>query len=157
MAWCRVESQSQIIAASDVRPGSLFETDWQENVWHNRRGDFGDGARLNLRRLRRTVVIAHQRTPTQHTRATHDAVYLLPDPRTQADAAPRIRAGVADAISAAYRSFNAQVSRTDTDPSQDTATTGCTDYHASPFSEAGQPCRASFLACTACPNAEQAR
>jgi hypothetical protein len=134
-------------------PSQLFETGWQDNVWHNRRGNFGDQVRLNLRRLRRTVVIAHRRTPTQHTRETHDTRYVLPDPRTHAEAAPKISAGVADAIASAYTIFRAQASRTDSDPSGDTATTGCTGYHASPFSEPGQPCRASFLACTACPNA----
>jgi hypothetical protein len=131
----------------------LFETGWQDNVWHNRRTSFGDGVSLNLRRLRRTVVVAHRRTPTQHTRETHDTRYVLPDPRTHAEAAPKISAGVADAIAAAYTTFRARASRTDSDPSRDTATTGCTDYHASPFSEPGEPCRASFLACTACPNA----
>ncbi|WP_030775880.1 hypothetical protein [Streptomyces sp. NRRL F-2664] len=35
----------------------------------------------------------------------------------------------------------------------ETVTAGCGDYTHSPFSEAGSPCRASFLLCTACPNA----
>lgn len=34
-----------------------------------------------------------------------------------------------------------------------TATAGCADYENSPFTAAGQSCRASFLLCTACPNA----
>ena len=134
-------------------PSRLFETGWQDNVWRNRRTSFGEDVSLNLRRLRRTVVIAHRRTPTQHTRETHDTRYVLPDPRTHAEAAPKISAGVADAIAAAYTTFRARASRTDSDPSRDTATTGCTGYHASPFSEPGEPCRASFLACTACQNA----
>ncbi|MFD5147110.1 hypothetical protein [Streptomyces sp. NPDC058401] len=113
----------------------------------------GDGLSLNLRRLRKTVVIAHERQPTQHSQDTHDAVYVLPDPRTHATAQPVIVDGIVDAIDSAHESFRAQISRADTDTRQDTATASCSDYTHSPFGEQGVSCRASFLLCTACPNA----
>lgn len=131
----------------------LFDVGLRDNVWRNSRKALGGGVSLNLRRLRKTVVIAHQRTPSQHTRDTYDAVYLLPDPRTHAEAAPVISAGISEAIDVAQAVFQARVSRTETDAWQDTPTASCTDYRNSPFDEVGSPCRASFLMCTACPNA----
>ncbi|MFE7856343.1 hypothetical protein [Streptomyces sp. NPDC057403] len=139
--------------ADDFEPAELFDTGIRDNVWRNWREDLGDGLKLNLRRLRKTVVIAHQRTPSQHTRDTHDEVYLLPDPRTHAEAAPVISAGINEAIDVAQSAFQARVSRAETDAGDDTPTASCTGYRKSPFSEAGSPCRASFLMCTACPNA----
>lgn len=112
-----------------------------------------DGASVNLRRLRKTVVVAHHRQPSQHNQDTHDQVYVVPDPRTREDAAPVIAEGVADALAQARNTFRARTSRTESDGTLDTATAGCGDYTHSPFSAAGAPCRASFLLCTACPNA----
>ncbi|WP_143673834.1 hypothetical protein [Streptomyces sp. or20] len=113
----------------------------------------GDGLSLNLRRLRKTVVIAHERQPTQHSQDTHDAVYVLPDPRTHATAQPVIADGIVEAVESARESFKAQVTRAETDARMDTATASCSDYTHSPFGEQGVPCRASFLLCIACPNA----
>ncbi|MFJ2721794.1 hypothetical protein [Streptomyces sp. NPDC087437] len=134
-------------------PAELFDAGLRDNAWRNWREELGAGLNLNLRRLRKTVVIAHQRTPSQHTRDTHDAVYLLSDPRTHAEAAPIISAGINEAIDVAAAAFQARVSRAETDAGQDTPTASCTDYRNSPFGEAGSPCRASFLMCTACSNA----
>lgn len=131
----------------------LFAGHFHANVWRNWRHELGGGLSLNLRRLRKTVVIAHQRQPTQHSQDTHDGAYVLPDPRTHAAAQPAITDGVTDAIELARASFKAQISRADTEASKDTATTSCSDYTHSPFGEQGLPCRASFLLCTACPNA----
>ncbi|MFF3246879.1 hypothetical protein ACFYWY_24810 [Streptomyces sp. NPDC002870] len=131
----------------------LFDGHFHANVWRNWRQELGGGLSLNLRRLRKTVVIAHQRQPTQHSQDTHDSVYVLPDPRTHAAAQSVITDGVTEAIEAARASFKAQISRADTDAGKDTPTSSCSDYTHSPFGEQGLPCRASFLLCTACPNA----
>ncbi|WP_326612279.1 hypothetical protein OG949_25720 [Streptomyces scopuliridis] len=135
-------------------PVGLFQgQSFMPDIWRNWREELGGGVSLNLRRLRKTVVIAHQRQPTQHSQDTHDQVYVLPDPRTHAEAQPVIAEGIAEAVERAHASFKAQISRADTDAAKDTATTGCSDYTNSPFGEQGLPCRASFLLCTACPNA----
>ncbi|WP_016697292.1 hypothetical protein [Actinoalloteichus spitiensis] len=140
-------------AAYGEGTAGLFDGHFHANVWRNWRQELGGEVSLNLRRLRKTVVIAHQRQPTQHSQDTHDGAYVLPDPRTHAAAQPVITDGVEEAIEAARSSFKAQISRTDTDVDQDTTTTSCSDYTHSPFAEQGVPCRASFLLCTACPNA----
>lgn len=113
------------------------------------------GIEVNLRRMRRTVVVMHQRVPTQHNRDTHDQVYVLRDPATHEDAAPIIAEGVAEAISHARLAVQARVERDEHagDDAADTATANCGDYEHSPFSPHGSPCRASFLLCLACPNA----
>ncbi|WP_158991291.1 hypothetical protein [Streptomyces griseus] len=135
-----------------VDPAELFDTGLRNNILRSWPEELA-GLKVNLRRLRKTVVIAHQRTPTQHTRDTHDGVYLLPDPRTHAEAAPVISAGIGEAIDVAQSAFQARVSRAETVAGDDTPTASCSDYRNSPFGEAGSPCRASFLMCTACPNA----
>ncbi|MFE9950969.1 hypothetical protein ACFYRJ_26075 [Streptomyces sp. NPDC005531] len=135
-------------------PAALFRAqNFMPDVWRNWRDDLGGGVSLNLRRLRKTVVVAHQRQPTQHSQDTHDEVYVLPDPCTHAAAQPVIAEGITEAIELARASFTAQVSREDTEAGKDTPTTSCSDYTHSPFGEQGLPCRASFLLCTACPNA----
>ncbi|MEU6972886.1 hypothetical protein AB0A71_35260 [Kitasatospora aureofaciens] len=132
---------------------ALFGGNLHAQVWRNWNKHLGDGKTLNLRRLRKTVVIAHQRTPTQHSQDTHDGVYVLPDPRTHTEAQPVIIAGVEEAVASAKASFKVQISRAETDAGSDTATASCSDYTHSPFGIPGLPCRASFLLCIACPNA----
>ncbi|MER6189616.1 hypothetical protein [Streptomyces cyaneofuscatus] len=145
---------SQRRAVYGESPAGLFQGQtFMPDIWRNWRDELGEGISLNLRRLRKTVVIAHQRQPTQHSQDTHDEVYVLPDPRTHTEARPVIADGIAEAIETAHASFKAQLSRADTDADQDTPTTSCSDYTHSPFGEQGLPCRASFLLCTACPNA----
>lgn len=78
---------------------------------------------------------------------------MLTDPRTHIEAQPVISDGVAEAIDSARAAFKAQISRTETDTASDTATCSCSDFTNSPFGDPGLPCRASFLLCTACPNA----
>jgi hypothetical protein len=117
-------------------------------IWEVRHGL---GA-VNLRRLRKTVVL-ERREPIQHNQDTHDQVYVLPDPQTIERAIPIIDEGVTSALAAAMTTFAAQTSRHDQPPGGDTVTATCTDYESSPFTPAGTSCRASFLLCTACPNA----
>lgn len=107
---------------------------------------------LQFRRLRKTATAQHRRTPTQHSRDTHDSVYVLPDPRTRERAAPVIAAGIADAVDHARRTLTARIG-TGAEDGLETATARCTDNTHSPFSDAGSPCRASFLSCLACTNA----
>ncbi|MEV6928129.1 hypothetical protein AB0M46_27020 [Dactylosporangium sp. NPDC051485] len=108
---------------------------------------------VNLRRLRKTLVLANQPELIQHSRDTHDRIYVLPDPRTKHEAQETIEAGVNDAVEFARAQFTATLSRAETDAAGDTATASCGDYHHSPFSEHGTGCRASFLLCLICPNA----
>ncbi|WP_344454308.1 hypothetical protein [Actinocorallia aurantiaca] len=146
---------------------------------HNRHGLFRAGFRqqatlswreelqidgLSARRLRKTVTVG-KRVPIQHSQDVHDSVYVLPDPRTAADAAAVIAEGINEAVQIAHTAFAARISRNDVEPPAgttgdgaasnvvETVTAGCTNYAASPFTGAGVPCRASFLLCTACPNA----
>ncbi|MEV0901583.1 hypothetical protein [Actinoplanes sp. NPDC049802] len=120
----------------------------------HRRVPFGQGGiEVNLRRLRKTFVLANQPELIQHSRDTHDRVYVLPDPQTKQQAQAVIEAGVNDAVEFARAHFRATLSRAETDAADDTATASCADYHHSPFSEHGTGCRASFLLCFACPNA----
>jgi hypothetical protein len=135
------------------RPNDLFGFGMRENAARPWRSQLGEGFRLNLRRLRKTVIVADKRTPTQHTQDTHDQVYVLPDPQTRQRAEEVISNGVAAALEHARTTFAARISKADTDSAQDTATASCTDYTHSPFGEHGSPCRASFLLCTGCPNA----
>jgi len=107
---------------------------------------------INLRRLRKTVVVLHQRTPTQHSQDTHDQTYVLPDPQSFERSTPEISAGIESALDHARTVFTARTTREDTPVEQDTVTAGCGDYTHSPFSEHGAPCQASFLLCIACPN-----
>lgn len=119
-------------------------------IWNE---EYGPGITVNLRRLRKTVVGQHKRVPTQHSQDTHDQVYVLPDPQTWKRSESVIAAGIEEALEQARTTVKACITREPTPPAQDTATTGCTDYQHSIFSEHGKPCRASFLLCTACPNA----
>ena len=120
----------------------------------DRRVPFGQGSiEVNLRRLRKTFVLANQPDLIQHSRDTQDRVYVLPDPHTKKETRDAIEAGVNDAVEFARAQVRAAIRRAETDPAADTATVSCGDYHHSPFSEHGTGCRASFLLCFSCPNA----
>jgi hypothetical protein len=135
-------------------PTDLFRFGFHGNVIKQWRQATGVGE-LSLRRLRRTVTVLHQRTPTQHSQDVHDAVYVLRDPAAHEQAAPVITDGITEAITHAQAVVAARVSRDDRDghTGAETATASCGDYTHSPFSPHGSPCRASFLLCLACPNA----
>jgi hypothetical protein len=113
------------------------------------------GLEVNLRRLRRTVVVLHRRAPAQHSQDVHDSVYVLREPAARQEAIPVIAAGAADAISHAREVVRARRGTPEdtAGPGADTATASCGDYRHSPFSPHGAPCRVSFLLCLACPNA----
>ncbi|MFJ2746359.1 hypothetical protein ACIO3O_42620 [Streptomyces sp. NPDC087440] len=107
-----------------------------------------------LKRIRKTVNVLHRREPGQNTQDTHDSVYVLPESQVQQAAVPVIADGALDAMAAAHRTvFAARLTEESVAGERETATAGCADYEHSPFGPPGQTCAASFLLCTACPNA----
>ncbi|MFD7096739.1 hypothetical protein [Streptomyces xanthophaeus] len=107
-----------------------------------------------LRRIRRTVNVLHRREAGQNTQDTHDRVYVLSEPQAREAAAPVIADGALGALDAARRTvLSARLTGQAGEGDRQTATAGCADWEHSPFSAAGQGCTASFLLCTACPNA----
>ncbi|MFB9466410.1 hypothetical protein [Streptomyces cinereospinus] len=107
-----------------------------------------------LKRIRKTVNVLHRREPGQNTQDTHDSVYVLPEPQVQQAAVPVIAEGALDAVAAAHRTvFSARLTERSKAGELETATADCADYEHGPFSPPGQTCAASFLLCTACPNA----
>ncbi|MBT1183929.1 hypothetical protein HET69_07845 [Streptomyces sp. CJ_13] len=106
-----------------------------------------------MRRIRKTVNVLYRREPGQNSQDTHDSVYVLPEPQVRQAAVPVIAEGAMDAWRAARRTvFQARLTAQPGGELQ-TATAGCADYENSPFTPAGHSCAASFLLCTACPNA----
>ncbi|WP_415853485.1 hypothetical protein [Sinomonas sp. G460-2] len=108
-----------------------------------------------LRRLRKTVNALHRREPGQNSQDTHDSVYVLREPQVQQASVPVIAEGAEGALAhARHTVLRAQLADSAAVPgSQETPTAECTDYGNSPFTAQGTGCRASFLMCTACPNA----
>ncbi|MGJ5828056.1 hypothetical protein [Streptomyces ossamyceticus] len=107
-----------------------------------------------MRRMRKTVNVVHRREPGQNSQDTFDRVYALTEPQVQQGAVPVIAAGANAAVDAARRTvFLAKLGDTPEGDGQETATTDCDDYENSPFTPPGTGCGASFLLCTACPNA----
>ncbi|MFD4659676.1 hypothetical protein ACFWP2_29075 [Kitasatospora sp. NPDC058444] len=107
-----------------------------------------------LRRLRKTVNVLHRREPGQNTQDTHDSVYVLTEPQVREAAVPVIADGALDAVASAGRTvFGARLTDRPGERDRPTATADCTDYEHGPFGPPGRGCAASFLLCTACPNA----
>lgn len=111
------------------------------------------GLAINWKRIRKTSLVRHRRTPTQNTRDTYDETYVLSDQAAQEDAAPIIVKGVRAAIRHANATVLAAVINEDREAGGETATASCLDNLNSPFSESGSPCKASFLLCLGCSNA----
>ncbi|WP_433709265.1 hypothetical protein ACQP2U_22340 [Nocardia sp. CA-084685] len=128
--------------------------------------------RVSLRRVRRTVQVLIRKQPAQNTEQTHESVYVLRDPSARAEAQETIAKGLSDALDHAHAVVKMRIVLGDNanelielsdDPDlaraiqrgeMDTATTACTDFFDSPFSdEPGTPCTASFLWCLRCENA----
>ena len=107
-----------------------------------------------LRRMRKTVNVLHRREPGQNSQDTHDSVYVVGEPQAQQQAVPVIAEGALEAVDAARRTvFTARLSSQEDAGDRQTVTAACAGWEHSPFSSAGQGCAASFLLCTACPNA----
>ncbi|MGX1797990.1 hypothetical protein ACWIGN_19450 [Streptomyces albidoflavus] len=107
-----------------------------------------------FQRGRRTVVSRVHRGPLQHSQATHDRRYVLPDEHIQAEARPVIAAGAQAALEQARTAVLVAQLREESDPADaPTATADCHDAGASPWPLEGGACGASFLMCLGCPNA----
>ncbi|MCA2337894.1 hypothetical protein JF776_20820, partial [Mycobacterium avium] len=117
--------------------------------------DTGAPLHVSLRRLRRTVQVLY-RAPRQNSDTTHESTYVLGDRHARDDAHNIVADGLTEAIANAQAQLQARwIADHDQAPqhADDTAVCSCTDYHASPYSEPGAACSASFLLCFACPNA----
>lgn len=107
-----------------------------------------------FQRGRRTVVARVHRVPLQHSQATHDRRYVLPDQQVQEEARPVIAAGAMAALDHARTAvLTAQLREEGDLADTPTATADCHDADASPWPDAGGGCGASFLMCLGCPNA----
>ncbi|MFE9394761.1 hypothetical protein [Streptomyces flavidovirens] len=148
LVWHRSGNLSRGLGQFDVglRQGLMKE-------WHTEAGL----PSASLRRIRKTVNVVNRREPGQNSQDVHDRVYVLPEPQAHAMAMPVIEEGAVEALDAARRTV-VQAQLTDAPPGTgaEVVTNSCTDLHASPFSTGGSPCTASFLLCTACPNARVA-
>jgi len=133
---------------------------------------------VSVRRLRQTV-IEQARRPVSHTRATMNDHYLMrsrdvrDDSRRVVSAALRDEVAKARAVqrmpvftaeflaragqdlegAAAESGLEVQTLKRMMAGEQDTVLASCTDHLAGPYSDAGEPCTASFLACLGCQNA----
>lgn len=110
------------------------------------------GNSLNFRRIRKAVNVRHGREPNLNSRDVHDAIYVLGDPTTPVLMEPTIAQGLGNAWRQADQVI-ATITSCDDPRLPDTVTASCSDLHASPFTEHGAACGASFLLCLACPNA----
>ncbi|USY20459.1 hypothetical protein NE857_02010 [Nocardiopsis exhalans] len=109
-----------------------------------------------FQRGRRTVVAVERREASQHTQATHDRSYSLPDERVQAEAAPVIAAGAAAALRQARATtakLVALVAESRDPQHAETATADCSTTDEAPVPTQDGGCGASFLLCLACENA----
>lgn len=105
------------------------------------------GMQLSLRRLRRTVVALHRRSPTQHSQDVHDSVYALPEPQVRQDAVAVISRGVESAITGAQLTVRAAVTSTAMGQTgEDTGTALCQDYDHSPWFDHARAGRRSCCA-----------
>ncbi|MCZ4100928.1 hypothetical protein [Streptomyces sp. H39-C1] len=104
-------------------------------------------------RVRRTTVTDEGR-PLQHTRGTHESVYVLPDKRVQRASRDVFEAGASEALELARASvFGGKITDKPDPGHQETATADCEDEKASPWPAAEGGCGADFLLCLACRNA----
>ncbi|WP_331732105.1 hypothetical protein [Streptomyces sp. NBC_00989] len=106
-----------------------------------------------FQRARRTTV-TDQGRPLQHTRGTHESVYVLPDHRVQHASREVFEAGAREALEQAHTVVFGGTVTDGPDPGhQQTATVDCQDEQTSPWPAPGGGCAADFLLCLACPNA----
>ncbi|SEK43847.1 hypothetical protein [Streptacidiphilus jiangxiensis] len=118
-----------------------------------RRWATSHGVGSPFRRSRRTAVVREGK-PLQHSRGTHESVYVLPDRNVQQGAVEVIAAGAEAALQQAREyTFKGQLA-TFADPEhQETATADCADERSTPWPGPDGGCGADFLLCLACENA----
>jgi hypothetical protein len=106
-----------------------------------------------FQRARRTTVTGQGR-PLQHTRGTHESVYVLPDRRVQRASREVFEAGAREAWEQARAVvFGGKITDGPDPEHQQTATVDCQDEQTSPWLAPQGGCAADFLLCLACPNA----
>lgn len=106
-----------------------------------------------FQRTRRTTV-TREGKPLQHSRGTHESVYVLPDKNVQKAAEAVIAAGAQDALQLARNvTFRGRLTVAADPDHQQTATADCADEASSPWPSADGGCGADFLLCLACANA----
>ncbi|MFE2729058.1 hypothetical protein [Kitasatospora sp. NPDC059327] len=106
-----------------------------------------------FQRARRTTVTREGR-PLQHTRGTHESVYVLPDLRVQDASRQVFEDGALEALGLARSAvFGGHLGEAPDPSHRETATADCEDESASPWPAPGGGCAADFLLCLACPNA----
>jgi hypothetical protein len=115
-------------------------------------GDHGLGG-SPFQRMRRTTVTGEGR-PLQHTRGTHESVYVLPDRRVQRASRDVFEAGAREALELAQAAvFGGKITDVPDPEHEVTGTVDCEDQEASPWPAPEGGCGADFLLCLACPNA----
>ncbi|GAA2774054.1 hypothetical protein GCM10010440_75960 [Kitasatospora cinereorecta] len=135
---------------SPVTPFGIGLTKNAADCWLRETGLTG----APLRRMRKTVNALHRREPGQNSQETHDRMYVLSEPQVQEAAVPIIAEGAESALAHARQTvLRAKLAASAQAGAKETPTADCTDYENSPFGTAGAGCTASFLLCTACPNA----
>jgi hypothetical protein len=106
-----------------------------------------------FQRIRRATVTREAR-PLQHSRATHESIYMLPDRHVQ-DASRTVFAdGAQDALDQARATtFGGRLADTPDPTHQAAATVDCVDESTSPWPAPDGGCGTDFLLCLACRNA----
>lgn len=106
-----------------------------------------------FQRTRRTTVI-REGMPLQHTRGTHESVYVLPDKHVQRASRQVFADGACEALEQARAVvFGGHLAALPDPAHQETATADCADESASPWPAPDGGCGADFLLCLGCPNA----
>ncbi|MEU1690006.1 hypothetical protein ABZ590_00015 [Streptomyces hirsutus] len=106
-----------------------------------------------FQRARRTTVTREGR-PLQHTRGTHESVYVLPDKNVQEAAQEVIESGAQEALDLARKiAFAGHLTSTANPDHSETATADCEDETTTPWPSPDGGCGANFLLCLACTNA----
>jgi hypothetical protein len=135
---------------SPVRPFSIGITKNAADSWLRETGLTG----APLRRMRKTVNALHRREPGQNSQNTHDSIYVLTEPQVQEASVPIIAEGAQSAVAhARHTVLRAQLFSRPETGTQETPTADCSGHENSPYGTPGTACKASFLLCTACPNA----
>ncbi|HWI43592.1 MAG TPA: hypothetical protein VNS81_08210 [Nocardioides sp.] len=107
--------------------------------------------------LRRTHQALIAKGPAQNTQREHEITYAGASPEVRAELQEVAAAGLQRQIERAEETLQMRLAAEDevgtevANGSKDTGTAACRDINRNP--ETGEPCRASFLACLACPNA----
>ncbi|WP_436762769.1 hypothetical protein [Streptosporangium sp. V21-05] len=132
------------------RVGPLaFGVSSDDGKWWGRSHGLGGSP---FQRSRRTTVTQEGR-PLQHSRGTHESVYILPDKNVQKAARSVIAAGAEEALNQARdTTFKGRLTDAAAPDHQETATADCANEETSPWPAPGGGCGADFLLCLACPN-----